>query len=285
MGRSLGIAGVSVLALSSLVVAAASVRLAAAGEGPPKEAATKEAAAKEAAAKYAALEAQIKGHLGEKALDALKKDVEEVSKALAEQADPKQRTRHAMLLGTITNGTLDEGVRRVAIVAIGNSKEGALFQYLRRFLAQPDLDAEPPLCKVAIEAAGKLLTDDAVLPLMTIIDKTHVMSLAQAAMAAFSKYGFKKNVRGKILRDLVATLEKDRPGTGLRWDASMGDPTQTAKTRTNEMSRQRWDALSGVLVTTLNTMTGTQAATAEDWFKLYDDYKGGLDRLFVDPAR
>ena len=120
---------------------------------------------------------------------------------------------------------------------------------------------------------------------MTLVDKTHVLTLAQAAMSAFSLYGTKKNARTKILRDLVGTVSKDRPGVGLRWDASMGDPVQTAKTRTNELSRARWDSLSGVLVATLNKMTGTQGATAEDWFKLYDDYKGGLDRLFVDPAK
>lgn len=244
-----------------------------------------DAAAKDAAQKFTALDAQIRAHIKDKSLDALKKDVEEVSKALGDQTDPKQRTRFGTLLGLIVNGTTDDGVQSVVIVAIGNTKDSANFQFIRRFLAQPDLDAEPPLLKPAIEAAGKLVADDAVLPLMTIVEKSHLLPIASAAMGAFSLYGTHKAVRSKILLSLVDTVSKDRPGVGVRWDASMGDPVQTAKTRTNELSRQRWDALSGVLVTTLNKMTGTQGATAEDWFKLRDDYKGGLDRLFVDPAK
>ena len=243
-------------------------------------------ASKTAASTFAFLEAQIKGHIQDKSLEALKKDVGEVAKAITDEPDEKNKTRLGTLMGVIVYGTTDDGVQKVAIVAIGASKDSSLFQYIRRFLSQPDLDAEPPLCKCAIEAAGKLAADDAVGPLMTIVDKTHVLPLAQAAMDAFALYGTHKSVRGKILRDLVGTVEKDRPGVGLRWDASMGGPAvQTAKTRTNELSRQRWDALSGNLVSTLNKMTGTQGATAEDWFKLYDDYKGGLDKLFVDPAK
>ncbi len=244
-----------------------------------------DAPAKPSASMFALLEAQIKGHVKDRALDALKKDVEQITKAMGDEVDVKQKSRLGTLFGLIVNGTTDDDIRKVAIVAIGNSKDASLFTYIRKFLSQPDLDAEPPLMKSAIEATGKLVADEAVLPLMTIVDKTHVLSLAQAAMEAFALYGTHKSVRGKILRDLVGTVEKDRPGVGQRWDASMGDPTQTAKTRTNELSRQRWDALSGSLVATLNKMTGTQGATAEDWFKLYDGYKGGLDKLFVDPAK
>ena len=242
--------------------------------------------AKSGPSAFTLLDAQIRTHIKDKALDALKKDVEQITKALADEPDAKNKTRLGTLFGVITSGTTDDGVQKVAIVAIGNSKDSSLFPYIRKFLSQPDLDVEPPLCKVAIEAAGKLVADDAVGPLMTIIDKTHTLSLAQAAMDAFAFYGTHKSVRGKILRDLVGTVEKDRPGVGKRWDASMGgEAVETAKTRTNELSRQRWDALSGGLVSTLNAMTGTQGATAEDWFKLYDDYKGGLDKLFVDPKK
>jgi len=242
-------------------------------------------AAKEAATKFTALDAQIRSHIANKALEALQKDVEEVTKAITEQADPKVKSRFGTLLGVIVKGTTDDGVQKVVIVAIGDTKDSSLFQYIRPFLAQPDLDVEPPLCKPAIDAAAKLVCDDAVGPLMTLVEKSHILTLSSAAMEAFARYGTHKGVRSKIFRDLINTVSKDQPGVGQRWDASMGDPVQTAKVRTNELTAARWGALSSSLVSTLNKMTGTQGATAEDWFKLYDDYKGGLDRLFVDPLK
>jgi hypothetical protein len=278
MGFSIGTGGFRLVgtALVLATLAGAAAPSARAADGPTAT----------AASTYTYLEAQIKGHIKDKSLDALKKDVEQVGKAVADEPDAKNRTRLGTLLGLVVNGTTDDAVQKAAIVAIGATKDSALFPCISRFLKQPDLDAEPPLCKAAIEATGKLAADDAVLPLMTLVDKSHVLSLASAAMEAFSLYGTKKNVRRNILRDLVSTVSKDRPGVGQRWDASQGGPAvATAKTRTNELSRQRWDALSGILVSTLNKMTGTQGATAEDWFKLYDDYKGGLDKLFVDPAK
>lgn len=274
--RARGLVRVSVLSLGAFAGTVAFASGASAAGEPSKE----------AVAAFAFLDAQIRGHIKDKALDALKKDVEQVAKAITDEPDAKNKTRLGALLGVIVNGTTDDGIQKVAIVAVGATKDPALFQFIRRFLVQPDLDNEPPLLKPAIEAAGKLVADDALGPLMTIIDKTHTLSLASAAMSALALYGTHKAVRGKILRDLVGTVEKDRPGVGQRWDASMGGPAvQTAKTRTNELSRARWDALSGVLTATLNKMTGTQGATADDWFKLYDDYKGGLDKLFVDPAK
>jgi HEAT repeat protein len=276
-GRNVGF--VSGLVVSSLVGAALGAsRSASAGEAASDP-------AKEAAVRFTAIEAQVKAHITTKAVDALKQDVAEVSKEVSAAPDPKLRARFGTLLATILGGTTNDDVQKAAILAIGDTRDAALFPAIRRFLAQPDLDAEPPLCKVAIEAAGKLAAPDAVLPLMTLVDKSHVLGLSQAAMKAFELYGTQKGVRTKILKDLIATVEKDRPGTGNRWDSSSGnDPQKTARTRTNELTRQRWDALSGVLVATLNKMTGTQGATAEDWFKLYDTYKGGLDKLFVEPA-
>jgi len=239
------------------------------------------ATAADAAARYAELDKQIGLHLKDKAADSLKLDLAEVGKEVKATADPTLRTKFGALLGRILDGTSDDGTQKAAIAAIGDTADGSLFRYLRRWVAQPDAKAEPPMLSTAIAAAGKLLSNDAVGPLVTIVEKSKLYSLSTAAMEALANFGQNKRVRVKILTDLISTVAKDRPGVGNRWDASKGDPEATARTRTGEESRARWGALSGTLVVCLNRMTGTNCATAEDWFGLHDKYKGRLDSLFT----
>ena len=250
---------------------------AAAGDAPAAPPAT----AADEAARYAELDKQVGLHLKDKAIDALKVDLVEVGKAVKATTDPALRSKVGALLGRILDGTTDDATQKAAIAAIGDTEDGSLFRFLRRWVAQPDAKAEPPMLSTAITAAGKLRSNDAVQPLMTIVEKSKLYSLSVAAMEALSNYGQNKRVRVKILTELISTVGKDRPGVGLRWDSSQGDPQATARTKTGEESRARWGALSGSLVSCLNRMTGATCATAEDWFGLHDKYKGRLDGLFM----
>lgn len=233
------------------------------------------------AQRYAELDKQIGLHLKDKAVDALKLDVAEVAKEAKAATDPVWRTKLGALIGRILDGTTDDPTQKVALVAIGDSADPALFRFLRRWLAQPNPKEEPPLLAEAITAAGKLVSSDAVQPLLTIVQKSKLYPLATAAMEALANYGPNKRMRVKILTEIISTVSKDSPGVGNRWDSSSGEAQATARTKTGEESRARWGALSGVMVVCLNRMTGTNCATAEDWFGLYDKYKSRLDALFV----
>lgn len=247
---------------------------ASAGDAPPAGTDT------DPAQRFTELDKQIGVHLADKDADALKQDIGEALKEAKAATDPALKAKFGGLIGRILDRTHDDPTQKAAIVAIGETENPALFKHLRRWLAQPNTKVEPPMMTDAITAAGKIQSNDAVMPLLTIVEKSKVFSLATAAMEALANYGTSKRMRVKILTELISTVSKDSPGVGNRWDASMGEAEATARTRTGEESRARWGALSGPLVTCLNRMTGQNCATAEDWFGIYDSWKGRLDQLF-----
>jgi hypothetical protein len=276
MGR-LARAGSVVLIATAMLWSPASLALA--GDGKAAEAGATPATDDPAVA-YAQVEAQVRGHLRDKARDALKEDVKALAKTVAATQDAKWKVKYEALVGLICQTCTDDGVQKECIVALGDMKDPDMFRYVRPFLAQPNVKETPPLLEDAITAAGKMVSDDAVLPLMKLVKDSKVMTVAVAALKAFSTYGASKRMRVQIVKDLISSIGKDQPGVGNRWDNSQGDPTATARTKTGEESRARWSALSGELVRTLNAMTSLNAATAEDWFSLYDKYKNNLNAIF-----
>jgi hypothetical protein len=248
--------------------------------GSAPAAASAALSADEAAARVAQADEQVKQHLKSKDLDALRKDLDAVEKLVPRVADAKLRAKALSLVSSIFAASTDDAHQRVVIRSIGTIGEPSLFKHVRPFLAQPNPKEIPPLLLDAITATAKLRPVDAVAPLLSIVQKSKKMEAAAAAMRAFAGYGAMKSVRGKILQELIATTEKDKPGVGKRWDNSSGDPYETGTTRTGDDAVTRWGALSAALVETLNKLTGQNCATAEDWFALHDRYKTRLDELF-----
>ncbi|HVG93890.1 MAG TPA: hypothetical protein VND21_05550 [Planctomycetota bacterium] len=229
---------------------------------------------------YARLEATVKGHLKEKDEAALKADCARAKELGLSCAEVALRPKYLALLGSILQGTREEEVRKVAIQAIGETKEKSMFKYLRPYLAMPNAKEAGPLLIPAIEAAGQLAANDGALLLVGLVKDSKVMTVAQAAIKAIGGYASNARMRQKVVGDVIATVRKSRPGVGSRADTSSGEVVPTARVRTGDEEMSRWQALAPVLVETLNKMTGHNAATAEDWFDLYDRYKTQPNVLF-----
>jgi hypothetical protein len=238
-------------------------------------------ASDEAAATFAALQAQVKEHLKDKAVDALKSDVKEIAKAYP-AADPRMKKDYGNFFVSMTRLDSDD-LKKVVIVAVGDLKDPDLFNVVRPFLAQPDKRAVPTHLQPAIEATGKMAPDTGVELLMKIVTDSKEYNIAAAAMKAFGGYKDNKRVRVSILRDAINTVSKDKPSVGYRWKKTGNDdPYITAKLRSSAESQSRWAALGPALVEGLNKLTGQNCGSPEDWFGMYDSYKTSPSTLFLD---
>ncbi len=229
-----------------------------------------------------ALDASVRQHAKAKALDAVKADVVEIGKRYA-ALDAAQRKLLGATLAWVARNVQEGAVRKAVLDVVGASADKSLSGVVRPFLVQPDKKAVPPLLAPAIEAAARLADDDLVVPLMALVKDSKVPDVAASALKAFAGYGGSKRLRNLILRDLVATVSKDQPGVGKRWEGG-GDsgPYETGRTRTGDDQASRYQMLSAALVPTLNQMTGQNCGSAEDWFALYDKYKSTPGRLFAE---
>ena len=264
------------LAACAVAALCAFGRGASAGDGP-----TPALPGDDPVALVTAFEGGVKAHLKDRAVEALVADTKE---ALARhgKADGKVRERYGAALTSILRGCTDDGVQKAAIVAIGETKDAALFPPLRPFLAQPNKKETPPLLLAAVDACGKLVADEAVPPLIAIVKDSKSMPAAQAAMKALGSFGGSKRMRATIVKELSGTVGKDRPGVGRKYDrdAETGETYSQGETRTGEEGQNRWASLAPALVEAFNRMTGQSCGSAEEWLSLVDKYKNRLQELF-----
>jgi hypothetical protein len=233
------------------------------------------------------LEKQYKQHLSDKASDALKKDCKTALELAGTLSDAKLKLRCLQVIGLILSGAQgQDDVRTVAIKAIADSGEKDLYRYVVPFLAQPDTKKVPPLLMDAIDCAGKLKADDAVVPMLDREADSDVYTVNVAAIKALSNYGDVKRWRVRILKDLIDDIRKDRPGVGYRMRGENGVGGSSArvrtvnKIRTGEDSRNRYEALAGEVCACCNKLTGQNVAAPEDWFDLVEKYKTNLEALW-----
>src|SRR5262245_37387598 len=236
--------------------------------------------AEELAGRVTTLEEQVKAHVDEKSSDSMRQDLSEISKLLPVVTDAKLRARLVVLPGKILGVTKDVAIVKFAIKTIGDTGDSSTFKSIKSYLQQPNPKEVPPFLIDALEATGKIKADDGVPIMIGIVENSKRFEASTAAMKALGKFGASKRMRNRIVTDLVSTVRKDVPGVG--YDPDKGDPSQRQKkVRTGDEAASRWDALSAALVPCLNELTGQNAASAQDWFSLFDQYKRNLDSLFV----
>lgn len=227
-----------------------------------------------------ALDAKVREHVGAKEFDAAASAVRAVGKAYAAADEPGRKVL-ALSLQWAAKATPDETVRKAVIEAVGETKERSLAGVLRPFLAQPDRKVVPPLLKPAIEAAGKLADDSLVPLLLAVVKDSKNTDVAGVALAAFSGYGQNKRTRVTILREIVNSVEKDKPSSGTKWKNTDGTPVENGSTRSSDDSAARFQALGPVLVKVFNAMTGQNCGTSADCFALWSKYKSTPGDLFA----
>jgi hypothetical protein len=238
----------------------------------------------EATARVVELEAAVAQHKKDKDDNALAKDLDDVAAAHKATTDEKLRDRLNALLGSILKGAKNDGLEKAALKTIGDLGDESNWKYVRPYVIQPDPKTQPPLLLDGIETAGKLKAPEAVPLLLKIVEKSKVYPAAGAAMRALGNYGENKRLRGKILEEIVTTTRKNVPGAGGAnskggFNPDTGEGGSTGGKGGTDASR--WGVLSPALVEAANKLTGRTAASAEDWFELYDRHKGRLDDLFA----
>lgn len=237
-------------------------------------------------AKVIDLEKQYRLHLDDKAAEALKSDCKTALQLAGQFSEAKLKVRCLNVIGMILSGAVRmDDVRTTALKTIADSGEKELFHFVKPFLAQPNDKVVPPLLMDAIDCAGKLKAGDAVDPMLDLEADSDVYTVGVAAVKALSNYGDVKAWRVHIVKELIDDLRKDRPSVTQRWkgqnDVTGGFRYKTVrKIRTNEDSRNRFEALSGEVVACCNKLTGQNVASAEDWFALIEKYKTNPEALF-----
>jgi hypothetical protein len=280
--RAIGRTLAAVVALSSPVASAE--------DAAPPAAAT---SVDEATAKVVALEESVKRHKEEKATQALMSDVGQVLKAHKECTDAKLRSRLLAALGTILKATKEDDLERAAIVAFGDTGDTEAWKYVKSYVQQPNPKETPPLLLDAIAAAGKTKAEGAVDPLLTLVQKSKTNKVAIAALNALGSYGDSKRYRVKVLEGVLDTVRKSVPGrssglaAGGGGSGGIGEADESMGTASDAgaETQNRWNALSPVMVETLNRLTGQRATTAKEWFDLYDSHKRDPNALFTNPAK
>ncbi len=246
--------------------------------GALAEGSTSKAAARE----LAELTARVKTHRAEKDLGGLKGDLKAAVALHARNADDKKLRKKALaLIDSVPKGMKNDDLRKDMLSALGQTHDAGAGKYIKFYLKQKNLKQADDVLLTAIRVAGEAPDGNLVSPLMKILTKSKHMGAAAKALTALGNYHGVKTKRIKILQGIVESIRKSKPGVkGTMKDPVQGDQYKHA----GEETRNRWAALSQLMVKTLGKLTGSEnyGASPEDWFTMYDDNKRDLKSLFTD---
>ncbi|MDJ0521759.1 MAG: hypothetical protein QNJ90_06755 [Planctomycetota bacterium] len=225
---------------------------------------------------------QVKSHRAAKDMAALGGDLK-AAVALHKDADGHKRLRKKViaLIGNLPKKMVGEKLRLDMLAALAQTGDPEGAKYIRFYLKQPNAKKATPLLRAAIRTAGQVPDGSLVSPLLKIVTKSKHMGAASQALTALGNYHGVKTHRAKIMKTVVETVRKSRPGVkGVMKDPVEGDMYNHA----GEATHSRWGALSRVLPKMLATLTRNEqfSASVDEWFTMYDDNKRNLKALFVD---
>jgi hypothetical protein len=236
-----------------------------------------------ALARLAELEGSVAQHKKDRDGGALARDLDGIAAMYrAPDCTPEQKKRLSALVGVVVAAPVDDGLAKSALRAIGEIGDETNWKYVRKYLQQPDPKSTPPMLLEAIEAAGKIKASGAIDPLLRLVDDSKTFAVSAAAIRALGSYGDDKRARTRILEAMVKSVRRSVPGgRGMKKGGqSQVDPEQGGSTNATGGDASRWGTIAPAFVEAANKLTGKSAASAEDWFDIYDRYKGKLDSLF-----
>lgn len=240
------------LAVALLALAAPPARVLAEGEG----------AVDPALAKLSELEAAVAQHVRAKAEDQLvaaAKAAVAIHKEVLKQPELTKRVIAAM--EACLKGVQVPGNRIRVIDLLAQTGDPQIARLIKPLLRPPNPKDADPVHLAAIAAAAKVPVADYVDPLLTMVDESKNMAVASASMTALGSFRTVKSKRVRILQALVKTVEKTRPGVRPGRPDEDLDPARSDPTN-------RWQALSPVLPSALNALTGQTISTADEWFQV-----------------
>jgi HEAT repeats len=233
--------------------------------------------------RLAELEGSVAQHKKDRDEGALARDLDGIAAMYkAPDCPPERRKRLSVLVGVVLQAPAADGLVKSALRAIAEIGDEANWKYVRKYLQQPDPKSTPPLLLEAIEAAGKIKASSAVDPLLKLVDDSKTFAVAAAAIRALGAYGDDKRARVRILDSIVKSVRRSVPGgRGMKKGGqSQTDPEQGGATNATGGDASRWGTLAPAFVEAANKLTGKSATSAEDWFDIYDRYKGKVGELF-----
>ncbi len=238
----------------------------------------------EALAKVVEWEARIVQHQTAKDTEALAQDAKDgVSlHAAAPEKDPL-RARVVKGIGALTKNRSKE-VANAAIDALGETKDHGAAAYVRPLLRPVDDGEMPALTRAAVKAAGQIAADSLVEPLLSMMDESKNYDAAAKALEALGGFRECKRKREKILEEAVKSVLRDKPG-GQRQGPRGGGENSSHETpdsggQTGNGPASRWGALTPVLVTSMNSLTGRTLTSPDEWFNQVRSHKNNLGELF-----
>jgi hypothetical protein len=189
----------------------------------------------------------------------------------------KIRARLVKEVGALTKGR-KTSLRVAALAALGRMGDRGAVRYLKPHIRPPRDAKRVALALAAIEAAAHVRDDALVASLLKVVDKSKNHQVAGAAVRTLAKFGDSKRYRKRILEELATTLRGDLPSAPKRGHV-VG--TKYIPGRHGSAGTERWVALSRIIPTALNELTGQSYGSVYEWMDLVRSHKRRLDDLFA----
>ncbi len=225
--------------------------------------------AKDVAARVGALQSALKA----KDTDAITDAITAISIPYEDIEDAKLRETMRKALGKALRYK-DDDIKHVTIDAFTRMGDPLAWKYLAPFLKQGDRKKTPKLFEPVMRAAETLQPDDAIKALVTLVKKSKNLSVGTRAMQGLAAFRSSK-LKSKILREIINTVRKEKPGVKGR-----ENPNYYGNRQTGVAARNRWEALAGPMVATANSLTGRDLTTPGEWFDFYSRNKRKPEVLF-----
>jgi hypothetical protein len=216
---------------------------------------------------------RLRQHLREQDGDAIKADLEKIAEAYTSVDEKAARKRMLDAVGKAARYR-NEDIQSAALDAFEEMKDPDAWKYYRFLLGSPFEDSLPRLSSQAMDVTRALTPDAAVAPLLKILKKSK--SLAAAAKALDTLGAFRKSrQRTRILAEIIAVTQKEKPGVRGRDNTVVYGPRQSG-----DQARNRWQALAHPMVEAANELTGRDLDSPEAWFATWRENKRNPSDLF-----
>ncbi len=238
----------------------------------------------------AEVESSIEAHDKENNEVGLVSDVNALTEIWDEVKEDEDLSKEVISLYADTMRAADADSTLVAALeAMGTTEDPRAAKIIKPYLRQRDRERADRVLVAAVEAAGRVVDSSLVRPLLTLVDDSKHYGLAARAIESLGAYRSCKRQRVNILKSVVKSVARSRPGGQPRMRGGASDPIDpsggpggSSPSGRYGGTTSRWSALTRVMTDSLNRLTGRTMNSPEDWFYVLKSRKNRLSSLFVD---